>query len=115
MHFEDVYYVLDVVFFIRAIAMFLLLMWFLYMFTFRFLFSGVLVWMHIIITIAIAVAVSALLLWKAKTYATITDVDMIKTNIRRATFMTQLFTVSIMLTQMLFFLNLLAGVFKRVN
>lgn len=114
-HLQDTYYVLDIVFMIRATAMFLVLMWFLYMFTYTFLFSGLLAWLHIVVTIAIAVIVSVVLLWKAKTYILPNEADILYANIRRATFMTQLFVASMMLTQLLFFINLFAGVIKRVN
>lgn len=70
---------------------------------------------HIFVTIIISVIVSAVLLWKAKTYVAITDVDMLYTNIRRITFVTQLFVASMMFMQLLFFINLFAGVLKRVN
>lgn len=113
--FKDAYYVLDIVFMIRATAMFLVLLWLLYMFTFKFLFSKALAWLHIIITITIAVVVSAVLLWKAKTYVAPADIDLRNANISKATFMTQLFIASMMVTQLLFFINLFAGVLRRVN
>lgn len=114
-HQRDTYYVLDIVFIIRTTAMFLLLLWLLYMFTFKFLFSKALAILHISITIIVAVVVSVVLLWKAKAHVESGDVDIVYANIRRATFITQLFVASMMLTQLLFFINLFAGVLKRVN
>ena len=111
----DTYYVPDIVFMIRAIAMFLVLLWVLYRFTFPFLFSRMLAWLHIIVSITIAVAISAVLLWDAKTYVPEAPIDMAYANIRRAAFMVQLCTISIMFTQLLYFINLFAGILKRVN
>lgn len=111
----DTYYTLDTVFVIRAIAMFLLLLWLLYVFTFKFLFSKSLAWLHIIFTITIAVVVCAVLLWKVKNHSSIVDTEMLYANMRRTRFMMQVSIAALMLSQLLFVINLFAGVIKKVN
>ncbi|MFT4016544.1 MAG: hypothetical protein QM668_06250 [Agriterribacter sp.] len=112
-HLRDTYYVLDIVFIMRAITMLLLLLWLLYIFTFESLFSVGLAWMHICLTITLSLTISGLLLWKANNY--VVSVDMMHINIRRTTLVVQIFIALMLLTQLIYFINLLAGILKRVN
>ncbi|MFT3947326.1 MAG: hypothetical protein QM763_10165 [Agriterribacter sp.] len=112
-HLRDTYYVLDIVFIMRAITMLLLLLWLLYIFTFRSLFSIGLAWVHISLTLILSLIISGVLLWKASNY--IVNIDMMHVNIRRTTFLVQIFIALMLLTQLIYFINLLAGVLKRVN
>lgn len=112
-HLRDTYYVLDIVFIMRAITMLLLLLWLLYIFTFESLFSVGLAWMHICLTLTLSFTISGLLLWKANNY--VVSVDIMHINIRRTTLVVQIFIALMLLTQLIYFINLLAGILKRVN
>lgn len=110
---HDTSYVLDIVFIMRTITMFLLLLWLLYIFTYKSLFSVGLAWVHISLTLILSLVISGLLLWKANAYTM--NIDMADTNIRRTAFIVQLFIALMMFTQLIYFINLLAGILKRVN
>lgn len=112
-HLRETYYVLDVIFIMRAITMLLLLLWLLYIFTFQSLFSVGLAWMHISLTLILSITISGVLLWKSGNY--VVSIDMMHVNIRRTTFMVQIFIALMLLTQLIYFINLLAGILKRVN
>ncbi|MBN8788357.1 MAG: hypothetical protein J0I84_14800 [Terrimonas sp.] len=112
-HLRDTYYVLDIVFIMRAITMLLLLLWLLYIFTFESLFSVGLAWMHICLTLTLSLTISGLLLWKANNY--VVSVDIMHINVRRTTLVVQIFIALMLLTQLIYFINLLAGILKRVN
>ena len=112
-HLRDTYYVLDIVFIMRAITMLLLLLWMLYVFTFKSLFSVGLAWVHISLTLVISLIITGLLLWKANNF--VVNVDMMQVNIRRTAFVVQIFIALILLTQLIYFINLLAGILKQVN
>lgn len=118
-HLSDTYYVLDGVFIIRAMAMLLLLDWLLYRVTYKFLFSRALTWFHVLITIALVVIVVVFLFSEGRphprryfdyNYTDISDVSG-----KNVINFIPGFIILLLLAQLLYIINLLLGVLRRLN
>lgn len=118
-HLSDTYYVFDGVFIIRAMAMLLLLDWLLYRFTYKFLFSRALIWVHVLITIALVIVVVVFLFSEGRphprryfdyNYTDISDVSG-----KNVINFIPGFIILLLLAQLLYIINLLLGVLRRLN
>jgi len=107
----------DAVFMLRAMAMLLLLSWLLYLFTFRFLFSNILVWIHVISTIAIAVVMAVLLFKKIMNGHPQAVQQLTETVLPPGNVWTLLPVLGalIFLTQIIYIVNLMLGMIRRMN
>lgn len=107
----------DAVFILRAVAMLLLLSWLLYLFTYRFLLSYTLVWIHVISTIAVAIAMAVLLFKKimnsdAQPLQQLTETTAPLGNVWA---LLPALGALIFLTQIIYIVNLMLGMIKRMN
>ena len=107
----------DAVFILRAVAMLLLLSWLLYLFTYRFLFSNTLVWIHVISTIAVTIAMAVLLFKKimnsdAQPLQQLTETAAPPGNVWA---LLPALGALIFLTQIIYIVNLMLGMIKRMN
>ncbi len=110
LHLSDIYLVLSGVQTLRTVALFLLLLWLLYLFTHRFLYSKALTSLHIFITLSATLLITACLFYYAayaKTYITIYNSPL--------RLLLPLLIIATLLSQLLYIINLLLGVLRRVN
>ena len=107
----------DAVFILRAVAMLLLLSWLLYLFTYRFLFSNTLVWIHVISTIAVAIAMAVLLFKKIINSDTQPLQQLTETAVPPGNVWALLPALGalIFVTQIIYIVNLMLGIIKRMN
>ncbi|HTN08954.1 hypothetical protein [Agriterribacter sp.] len=108
-------YVLSYVDTLRAGAMLLLLLWILYMITIRILFSAVLIWIHIVITLLL-MAFIVFLFFRLSGHDASGEVKELsfQTGIRYQ-MMVPVLILLLLLTQLMYIINLLLGVMRRVN
>ena len=104
------------VFMLRAVAMLLLLAWLLYVFTFRFLFSNILVWIHVLSTIVITIAM-AVLLFKKIMNSDVQPLQQLTETAPPGNVWALLPSLGalVFLTQIIYIVNLMLGMIKRMN
>ncbi len=108
LHLSDTYLVLAGVHILRTLALFLILVWLLYRFTTNMLFSAILARLHIAITLIATTCITfALFYHAAQTKGAI--------EITRFRLVFPVFIVGVLLSQLLYVINLMLGVLKRVN
>lgn len=107
----------DAVFMLRAIAMLLLLTWLLYLVTFRFLFSIILVWLHVLSTITITISIAVLLFKKIINHEAPVLQRLSETVVSAGNVwgLLPMLGVLIFFAQMIYIVNLMLGIIKRMN
>lgn len=110
LHLTDTYLVLSGVHILRTLALFLILVWLLYRFTQSFLFSAILARLHIFITLMATVCITFFLFYHAAQLKG--AIDITGTGFR---LIIPVFIVSTILSQLLYIINLLLGVLRKVN
>ncbi len=110
LHLTDTYLVLSGVLILRALALFLILLWLLYRFTQNILFSRILTGLHIVVTLVTTVCVTFFLFYYGA-YAR----GHIETRGTPLRLTLPLFIISALLSQLLYIINLLLGVIRRFN
>ena len=108
-------YVLNYVDTLRASAMLLLLLWILYMITTRILFSTLLIWIHIVITLLLMALIVFLFFRFAGHDASGQVKELSFQTGLRYQMMVPVLILLLLLTQLIYLINLLLGVMRRVN
>lgn len=107
--------IIDGVFLLRAVAMFMLLSWLLYWIASRLLFSRTLIWLHVIATIIVVVFLSVAVF---KNGVSKQNALTVQANAGATDGLDLIFPLCIILlfaAQLLFFINLLLGILRRAN
>lgn len=110
--------IIDGIFVLRAVAMFMLLSWLLYWITSKLLFSKVLIWLHVIATLIIVVFLSILIFKNGSSQRYLQNQYLKSESVSITEWMHFIIPLCIILlfaAQLLFFINLLLGVLRRVN
>ena len=107
----------NAIFMLRAIAMLLLLTWLLYLLTSRFLFSTLFTWLHVLSTTAITIGMAVLLFRKIMNNAANHLQQISEKGVDSGNPSTFLPTLGILIffAQMIFIINLMIGIIKRLN
>ncbi|MBX3257961.1 MAG: hypothetical protein KF862_27770 [Chitinophagaceae bacterium] len=112
-------HVLDGIFILRSLAMLLLLNWILYRVTQQFLLTGALTWMHIIVTLILVTGIVVFIFMKGtvhpKRYFDYSYTPVHAISWRSIVDFIPAFIILVLLTQLLFIINLFLGLLKRVN
>lgn len=114
-HIHDTYFVTGFEFVFWVLSFISFLFWILYKLTFRFLLSHFLTWLHIVITIVAPVIISMILMQPAaayqskKGYATFAEIE----NYQKPGKMVALITITLLVGQVVYVINFVAGLVKR--
>lgn len=118
-HLTGTQHVLDGIFILRSLAMLLLLNWILYRVTHQFLLTGTLTWLHIIATLIVVTCIVIFVFMKGtvhpKRYFDYSYTPVHEISRRSMTGIIPAFVILVLLTQLLFIINLFGGILKRVN
>lgn len=108
-------YALNYVDTLRAIAMLLLLLWILYMITIRVLFSTILIWLHIIFTLLLIMLIIFFFFRFSGQHTVVHAKDLSFQSGVNPLMMVPVLIMFLLLTQLIYIINLLLGVVRRVN
>mgnify|MGYP003513198023 CR=1 FL=1 len=112
---KGAFYVLNYVDTLRAIAMLLLLLWILYMTTIRVLFSTILTWLHIVFTLLLITLIIFFFFRFSGQYTLVRTKDLSFQSGVNPPMMMPVLIMFLLLTQLIYIINLLLGVVRRVN
>lgn len=117
LHLHDSYLVFDYAFMLRAIAMLMLLFWLLYNYTRYFLFSKQLIWVHIILSMTILICVIFCIIRINHVHRPDINTDngwALKVH-SKTRLLIPVLIVFFLLAQLVYIINLLLGLIKKMN